>query len=84
MAVAARFWVQSVKKTKGSDHIVREVVLAPVVRATDDNICWSKYTPSGNITMSVTAEAAGEWFEERLGKDIAITFEDPRDGATST
>lgn len=84
MAVAARFWVQSVKKTQGSQEINREVVLQPVVRATglagaNGNINWAKYTPSGNILLQVNAEPAGQWFEDRIGKDVAITFEDPAD-----
>jgi hypothetical protein len=80
MAVQARFWVQSIKKTKVSGQdLAREVILAPVIRATDDNIQWSKYTPSGEIRLVVTADAAGSWFEERIGQDIAITFSDPVD-----
>jgi hypothetical protein len=38
---------------------------------------WAKYTPSGRIEMSISAEGAQDWFEERLGKDVAITFDDP-------
>ena len=85
MAVLARFWVQSVKKTTISNgEINREVVLQAVVRASglpgaQGNIQWAKYTPSGNITLQVNAEDAGQWFEDRIGKDVSITFEDPED-----
>lgn len=78
MAVAARFWVQKVNKSLANgSEIHREVILQPVIRPTDDNVAWSKYTPSGEIRLVVTAAGAGEWFEERLGKDVAITFDDP-------
>ena len=80
MSVAARFWVQSVKKSAvaGGD-VVREVILAPVIRAGggDGNVDWSKYTPSGEIRLVVTADAAGQQFEAALAQDVAITFEFP-------
>ena len=78
MAVQARFWVQSVKKSavSGGD-VAREVILQPVVSPTQGNDNWSKYTPSGEIRLMVTADAAGEWFEERIAKNVAITFSDP-------
>lgn len=81
--VLARFWVQSVKKTASAgQEVTREVILQPVIRpsgvdGSDGNTNWSKYTPSGEIRLVVTAAPAGEWFEERIAKDIAITFEDP-------
>lgn len=78
MSVAARFWVQSVKKSAAAGQgVTREVILQPVVSPTHDNENWSKYTPSGEIRLVVTAEPAGEWFEERIAKNIAITFADP-------
>lgn len=83
--VKARFWVQSVKKTAAAGQgITREVILQPVIRPTgnpggDGNVSWSKYTPAGEIRLVITAEPAGEWFEERLLKDVAISFEDPID-----
>lgn len=83
MAVKARFWVQSVKKTAASGgDVAREVILAPVIRAgglpgAEGNVNWSKYTPSGEIRLVITADAAGEWFENHLAKDVAITFEEP-------
>lgn len=83
MAVQARFWVQSVKKTAVSGGgFAREIILQPVIRGgglpgADGNVNWSKYTPSGEIRLVVTADAGGEWFEERLAKDVAITFADP-------
>lgn len=74
MAVSARFFVASILKT-ASDSLA--VTLLPVVRPTNDNIEWSKYTPSGKLEMNVTADGARAWFEDRLGKDVAITFDDP-------
>lgn len=83
MAVQARFWVQSVKKTKVSDGFAREVIMAPVIRPSNieggkGNVEWSKYTPSGEIRLVVTDERAGQWYEDRIGEDIAILMDDPR------
>lgn len=80
MAVKARFWVQSIKKTTVSGgNVAREVFLQPVVRAggqpgAEGNVDWSKYTPSGDMRLMVTADGAGQWFEDQLGKDVAITL----------
>lgn len=85
MAVAARFWVQSVKKSAvAGGEVSREVILQPVIRPTglpgaEGNVNWSKYTPSGEIRLVVTADPAGQWFEDRIAKDVAITFADPED-----
>lgn len=79
--IAARFWVQSVKKTVvNTNALAREVILAPVVRpqnvdGADGNVEWSKYTPSGEIRLVITADATGQRFEDALGKDVAITME---------
>lgn len=83
MSVAARFWVQKVtKQATAGDSVTRIVELAPVIRSVGQpgegqNVDWSKYTPSGSITLTVTADAGGQWFEDRLGRDVAISFSDP-------
>lgn len=79
--IHARFWVQKVtKQAAAGGNITRTVELAPVVRAapldgSDGNVDWSKYTPSGRIEMNISADAAGQAFEDAIGKDVAITFE---------
>lgn len=81
MAVKARFWVQKVTKQAASGGAVTRIVeLAPVIRASqlpgaEGNVDWSKYTPSGSITLTVSKDGAGQWFEDQLGKDVAITFD---------
>lgn len=81
MRVNARFWVQKItKQAVGNDQVAVHAELAPVVRAkqlpgAEGNVDWSKYTPSGKIELTITSEPAARFFEEALGKDIAITFE---------
>ena len=83
--VRARFWVQSVtKKAAAKGQFTTSVELAPVIRSTGQpgdgqNVDWSKFTPSGKIELTVSAEGAQGWFEDRIGEDIAITFADPDD-----
>lgn len=85
MAVKARFWVQKVtKQAVSGGELSREVTLQPVIRAgglpgAEGNVDWSKYTPSGDMRLVVTAAGAGDWFEERIGKDVSITLDDPED-----
>lgn len=38
---------------------------------------WSKYTPGGTVEITTLNEKATQWFYERLGKDVSITFGDP-------
>lgn len=78
MPVKAKFYVSQITKTP-SDYV--SVVLQPVVRSNDkSNIDWAKYTPSGKIDMNVsTGTGAAAWFEEHLGKDVSITFDEPDD-----
>lgn len=73
MSVKARFYVSQVTRFANAQNI--NVVLHPVTRKTEDNVDWSKFTPSGKIELSVTNESTAEWFEKHLGKDVAISFE---------
>lgn len=78
MAVRARFWVREITKHGNVEQTT--AILAPVTRKQgEDNVDWSRYTPSGEIRMSITSEGARDWFEQRLGKDVAITFDDVSD-----
>lgn len=73
MRVQARFYVNQI--TKNNTEYVA-VQLLPVTRD-KSNAGWSKWTPSGKIEMSVHQDTgASQWFEEHMGKDLAITFEE--------
>jgi hypothetical protein len=77
MKVLARFYVQQVTRYAHAPGQV-SVTLQAVCRG-EENKTWAAATPSGQITMNVNNGSAGGWFAERLGKDIAITFEDGGD-----
>lgn len=71
MAVTARFKIESAIKNE-----LTEGVLVSMSAAIDeDNSDWAKYTPAGQITMSVNGPAAS-WFEERRGQVLALVFDD--------
>lgn len=72
MTVAARFFVKSFEKQTGGTAIVK------LAAATSkENAEWTSYTPNGNIEMFLTRKAGGarKFFEDNIGKDIAITFD---------
>lgn len=80
MSVAARFKVTQITKRPGSvargqefDGPAGEVKLQAAIDGGNEQ--WSRYTPSGEITMNVNGPAF-PWFEERLGHVLAITFDD--------
>ncbi len=70
--VKAMFYVNHVGKNASGVGIVR-------LNATTkgDYAAWSKYTPAGQIEINSLNEDATAWFEERLGKDVALSFDDP-------
>ena len=72
--VQARFYVRDITRHAYNPAQV-EVVLAAVSRGSE-NKTWATATPSGTLTMHVSNPSAADWFNERLGKDVAITFED--------
>lgn len=90
MGVAARFYVAeaAVRHTgyavgPNAPEPTHEVILRASTRG-DENKSWARYTPNGEIRMTLSPEAGGafDYFFARLGKDVAITFEDAPDPTT--
>jgi hypothetical protein len=80
--VIARFYVAKVEKFAygGPGTVSQRSVTLQVATRGEENKTWAQATPSGQITMHINNGAAGEWFEEMLGHDVAVTFsvaEDP-------
>ena len=73
MTVQARFFVSEI--TKGAAGNGTRIKLSPVTRG-KHNADWAAATPVATFEMSVNNPAAAAWFDERIGKELAITFED--------
>lgn len=68
-----KFWIRDVKITvvaKGQRQA--EVTMVPVVRKTEDNVEWSRYTPVGEFRFTVTQESAIVWFLVHQGEDVDL------------
>lgn len=91
MAVQAKFYVAEVTQfgymspgyvptnASGTPVPQRKVVLRATSRKDEASRKFWQATPSGTVEMSLSAEsgdAAGLWFESRLGKSVLLTFED--------
>jgi hypothetical protein len=83
MAVRAKFYVAEIRQFAtaavagyAEPKPLGEVTLRAVTRGGDDNKQWASATPAATLTMTVSGEAF-PWFTERLGKDIALLFDDP-------
>lgn len=75
MSVIARFYIAEITKSAyGLSEPSRKVTLRAATRG-EENKSWAQATPSGTIEMLINNGAAGSWFEEHLGEDIAISFE---------
>jgi hypothetical protein len=75
MAVQARFYVRTITKHAHLGKGAGVVEMGPVSRG-PENKQWASATPSGSVTMTIGNPAALEWFADRLGKEVALTFED--------
>lgn len=70
MEIKAKFEVGSILQLKGQ----KEVKLSAVVQGSEENKSFSKYTPSGNISIFITKETpAYDFFE--VGEAYYLTFE---------
>jgi len=73
MKVLARFYVQQI--TSYAHAPAQKHVQLQAVSRGQENKSWAAATPSGQITMHVNAGDAAQWFADRLGKDVLLTFE---------
>ncbi len=83
MAVQAKFYVSEVTKFgyggATNDRAGRRIKLQATSRKDESSRKFWEATPSGSIEMSLSAvdgEAAGLWFESRLGKSVMVNFDD--------
>ena len=74
MSVQARFFVQTITRHAYNPG-AGQVALSAVARG-PENKTWAAATPAGNITMTIGNPDALRWFDERLGKEVAISFVD--------
>jgi hypothetical protein len=73
MSVTARFYVNEV--TRRAHGNTWNVGLQAVSRG-EHNKEWAHYTPAGTMTLSIHPDsAAGQWFNDRLGKEVSILIE---------
>jgi hypothetical protein len=71
--IRAKFKVSRIAKVDvGNGNWQEEVSMQPVYGTSDENKQWSKFTPSGELKMNITAEGAVGQFE--LGKEYFIDF----------
>lgn len=70
MSVRAKFKVMD--KVKSGDLGDVRVTLGAVSGSEGDNASWSKYTPSGELSMTITNPAAYKEFE--VGKEFYLDF----------
>ena len=78
MSVRARMFVQTVARNAGD---TATVTLQAVSRG-KENSAWSKFTPAGNLNMTLSREASGarQFFLDNIGKEVYLDIslaEDP-------
>lgn len=89
MAVQARLYIAEVTQYANqyregfASPSPRGVVKMRQVSRGPENAEWASATPQAEFTMTVNGDAF-PWFQDRLGKELAITIDDrPADEATA-
>lgn len=67
--VKAKFYVESVIPTSDES---RQIGMRAVIGNSEENKDWSKWTPSGDLSLSVTTEA---FKDAKVGDEYYLTFE---------
>lgn len=71
-SVEARFYVSGYQ-VQSYDKDAVQVTMQAVSRG-EHNKNWAKYTPAGQVQMTIKNPGAADWFIERLGKEISVVF----------
>jgi len=74
VTVLARFYVQSIQRFAYNPENVA-VGLQAVSRGSENKV-WASATPVGQVTMTINDGPAGQWFADRLGKDVLVSFDE--------
>lgn len=76
MTIIARFFIHNAKIDVQHDgEIAAHVTLKACQRADGDNVSWTKWTPTGELTMSVLNPSAATFFRDHVGRDCRISIE---------
>jgi hypothetical protein len=80
MAIKARMYVSTIVKNAVPGM---RVTLQAVTRG-PENKEWAAATPYGQVEMTIQNEPAAKWFEDRLGKDVLVSFDATEDDEPHT
>jgi hypothetical protein len=70
----AKFKVMEVKVSEHPTDPARSHTLTPVTDGSEENKSFSKYTPSGQISLYVTNEALFPELDAAQGKEFFVDF----------
>lgn len=71
-AVEARFYISGYERNAYNKDATT-VKLQAVSRG-EHNKTWAAATPNGQISMTIMNESAAQWFVNKLGEEVAVTF----------
>ncbi len=74
--IVARFFISKADVFAQHDGSIGASVTMKACQRTDaDNVSWTKWTPSGEITMSVLNPDAAAFFRDHVGRDCRVMIE---------
>lgn len=74
--IVARFFISNAEVSAQHDGSIAANVTMKACQRTDaDNVSWTKWTPSGELTMSVLNPDAAAFFRDNVGRDCRVTIE---------
>lgn len=74
--IIARFFISRCEVWQQSDGtIAANVTLKACQRADGDNVSWTKWTPTGEMTKTVLNPKAAEFYRDNVGRDVRISIQ---------
>ena len=70
----AKFFVSDVVVPEGQIDPARAITMHPVIDGSEENKSFSKYTPSGQISLYVTNPNLFEELDQARGKQFYVDF----------
>lgn len=76
MSIVARFFISECDVFQQGDGTIGcHVTMKVCQRSDEDNVSWTKWTPTGEMTKTVLNPDAAAFYRDNVGRDCFVTIE---------